>query len=278
MQKEEPKPTEQPSVASQSSIPPVHDVVSLIEGLRIKAAHIDATDPTAAGRMIEAANFLEAGAWQTAIEIERHRMQALVAAEEAAKLERYKYQFEWHLENTRALVQLSQGALRAATLVNAGAAVAILAYLGAKAGQGINISVFANALVWYALGVVLATLATGTAYWSQLLYGNSDQKTQERGKHPHVATVVLYVLAILSFAVGCWSTYTSFTADSFKESTSMPEKPRLTPPPFTPPTRPTEPALPIPKYEPPGRTKVAPPPPPIPVPKVPTEPPAKPSK
>lgn len=50
MQREEPKATGQPSADSQANFPPVHDTVSVIEGLRKKAALVGANDPTAAAR------------------------------------------------------------------------------------------------------------------------------------------------------------------------------------------------------------------------------------
>jgi hypothetical protein len=178
---------------------------------------------------------------------------------------KYQYEFNWHLENTRALVQLSPNALRAAALINAGAAVAILAYLGSKAGEGVHIASFGPALAWFAVGIVTATLAAGTAYWAQLWLGSAEERDQQRGRWPYGVTIVLYLAGVLFFGLGCWKTYDVMVADASRETIAMADDSPKNPPPGSP-------------KQPERKDIIAPRPPPPPDPRVPVKPPGDPKR
>ena len=118
------------------------DIASLIEQYRASAAEVMASDPALVKSKLAKARYLEKGLLRIVLDSERERYREAIAD----PWKRYKYQFGWHVENTHALIQLSQSALRAAALVNAGAAVAILAFLGNTWDSDIDVSPFAKSL------------------------------------------------------------------------------------------------------------------------------------
>src|SRR4029077_21215502 len=76
--------------------------------------------------------------------------------------------WRWHIEETfKGLIALSIEALKALLLINGGAAVAILAYLGSLAsrGSGAHLPDIKNALLCYAGGVFTTALAFIVAYF-----------------------------------------------------------------------------------------------------------------
>lgn len=109
----------------------------------------------------------------------------------------------WHPQETfKGLITLSTEGLRFISLVNGGAAVAVVAY---GLGKLPNIS-----LVWpmacFLLGTVLSGLAYIAAYVTQLAVFNESARLGNK-LAPHskwlLATGLLGLLAITSFAVGC---------------------------------------------------------------------------
>jgi hypothetical protein len=156
----------------------------------------------------------------------------------------------WQLENSRSLISLSQSAVRLIATANAGAAVALLAFLGNALSKNVDIAArFSGALLWFASGVVLATLVTFLSYVTQLLYGQEETARARRWAIPaHVATAIIWCTALGAFAGGCYATYDSVRstavdvgrsemntrvppADSIvKRNAPPPSKPPLEPP------------------------------------------------
>lgn len=88
-----------------------------------------------------------------------------------------------------AIIQLNN-ALRALFLLNGGAAVAILAFLGAlvdknKIGQA-ELVVVARTLIWFSIGVVLATVASLAAYTSNITQANAAWASERQYSAPFV--------------------------------------------------------------------------------------------
>src|SRR5688500_9984682 len=74
----------------------------------------------------------------------------------------------WHKSND-ATISSATVALRTAVLINGGAAIAMLAFIGgllrdSKLPLATTISQLTAPLIWFALGVVAATLAMGCMY------------------------------------------------------------------------------------------------------------------
>ncbi|MGC1407939.1 MAG: hypothetical protein WA864_03200 [Acetobacteraceae bacterium] len=119
---------------------------------------------------------------------------------------------QWHLSETyKSLITLSVEALKLLALVNGGAAVAILAYLGSLTSHSAAVPLphIRWALVCYGLGVFLTVMAFLTAYLTQLrLYGEELSRVSGgpfRQRHQILLAIgcSCAVSAALLFLVGC---------------------------------------------------------------------------
>jgi hypothetical protein len=133
-------------------------------------------------------------------------------------------QREFALRTNDAAINSGQLALRTAVLINGGAAVAVLAFLGGLAGQG-RISVgdlgrISNSLLWFGGGVVLAGAGlafgyvTNFCHMKELMsrvprfeypYFAETRETslwQRRGLVAHWAAIVVGVLSLVAFIFG----------------------------------------------------------------------------
>lgn len=101
----------------------------------------------------------------------------------------------WHQQHTetgniylRAAIDFALEAIRTAALVNGGAVIACLAFLGTLQEKLAASSPLLDA-VWFAtalftIGVVLAGLASGFAYFAQYFYGFEYNAVQLTWEHP----------------------------------------------------------------------------------------------
>jgi hypothetical protein len=101
---------------------------------------------------------------------------------------------EWHITETfKGLINLSIEALKALLLINGGAAVAILAYLGNMASRPsvVRLATMKDALSCFAFGVLVTALAFIVAYFTQLrLY------FEERARHMKQPFITLHWIGI----------------------------------------------------------------------------------
>jgi hypothetical protein len=121
--------------------------------------------------------------------------------------------WEWHIVETfKGLITLSIEALKALLLINGGAAVAILAYLGSLASRGstAHLPNMKGALLCFAIGVLATALAFIVAYFTQFCLYYEERARHMRqpfsARHPvGIGIAALLVLASASaFATGCW--------------------------------------------------------------------------
>jgi hypothetical protein len=120
----------------------------------------------------------------------------------------------WHLSETyKALITLAVEALKILALVNGGAAVAVLTYLGNLVSHvpiGTPTPDMTPALRWYCGGLFVTILAFVVAYVAQLvLYQEELRRVAGRSipqYHAYLVGtgVVLALLAAIAFAVGCF--------------------------------------------------------------------------
>lgn len=132
-----------------------------------------------------------------------------------SNLAHYKATSDLALEMFRSVLGFAQHALKTIILVNGGAAVAVLAFIGNiwTKLQGINV---AEALItseaWFAGGVLLGAVATGTSYFAQYFY---ERKTFDRWAIGfHMATVALVVGAYASFGLGIHSIHNALSGQA----------------------------------------------------------------
>lgn len=141
-----------------------------------------------------------------------------------AKLERYKAELsnffdqerrrhEWDVELFKSVIQSGQIALRSCILVNGGAAVALLAFLGHVSSQAARttlINDIAGSMGIYAAGVAAGALATGLAYLAQWLYMHSSK--QWIGGIANVSTILTGLTSLGAFSFASWRAYQAFFA------------------------------------------------------------------
>lgn len=127
------------------------------------------------------------------------------------ELEEYKARLQdWQLEKAelfKSVILTGQNALKSAVLINGGAAVALLAFIGhvwkAADGDSALLKLLAAPLVSFVAGVLLAAVAAGTTYLSQLCYASHAESRGgvfKTGVALHVATVLFVFAAYAAFA------------------------------------------------------------------------------
>jgi len=108
------------------------------------------------------------------------------------------------------MVSLSTEALKAVLLLNGGAVVALLAYLGQASSRAELARRAACPLTWFVVGLVLAALAFGSAYLTQLaLFNESGLGDKFKGVKHRVWLNAALVLALSSLACFAGGAYTS---------------------------------------------------------------------
>ncbi|KAF1707763.1 hypothetical protein [Pseudoxanthomonas sacheonensis] len=106
------------------------------------------------------------GRYEVALESYRYRLANITG--------KYNNRRESQRDMTNHTINTGANALKASTLINGGAAVALLAFTGqvqATAGNAGLLLSFSLALGFFAAGVFLAALATGATYVSQAAFG-----------------------------------------------------------------------------------------------------------
>jgi len=120
----------------------------------------------------------------------------------------------WHLQETyKSLITISVECLKMLVVVNGGAAVAVLTYLGNLVGRSspqhpIHIT---PAILCYCGGLLAAVLALMFSYLVQLRLYNEESAVQwnvpVRRRHGRLLwmSIALAIIAAAAFGMGCWS-------------------------------------------------------------------------
>ena len=142
------------------------------------------------------------------IEIEKFR------SDLSASLMYQEHVNSWSLEGFRQVIALGQSSLRSIMLINGGAAVALLAFLGnlITNNSGAAVPSFANAMQAFVLGVFLAAVAYALTYLSQICYNGSKSWQQGAGIALHVLTVLVGAAALIGFLWGSKLAYSGFVS------------------------------------------------------------------
>lgn len=120
---------------------------------------------------------------------------------------KYRVKVETELEMFRSVITAGQSAIKASLLVNAGAAIALLAFVGSLL-RGENelslVSDFAYSLLLFSAGVLVAAIAGGIAYLTQITY---QWKWRWCGGILNFAAGVLVSCSFGIFGWAIWNTY-----------------------------------------------------------------------
>jgi hypothetical protein len=117
-------------------------------------------------------------------------------------------QSEHAIETYKSLIQIAVEGLKILLLINGGAVVAILAYLG-QSPEGARLAQHSMLpLGSFVAGLFFSVLAFAGAYATQFaLYNETVGHVPSRGQHMQYlrSTVVVVVLSLVAFAVGAFS-------------------------------------------------------------------------
>jgi hypothetical protein len=118
-----------------------------------------------------------------------------------------------HAFNVRlfeAVITFSQLTLKSAFLLNGGASIAILTFLGHDQWKYLRVPL-ANALLLFVTGVFMSALSTASTYFTQSAYAEHNRRI---GNYWRWVTVVLLAVAYLAFGIASWRCYIAFTRNS----------------------------------------------------------------
>ena len=115
-------------------------------------------------------------------------------------------------ETHRSVIEFAIFAVKAAMLVNGGAAIALLAFLGnfAQANSPVaGLTSFVLPIYWFTAGVFAAALGAGFGYFTQLDYLHETGDVARTGQAKeapqwHGSTISIIVLAYICFGIGVW--------------------------------------------------------------------------
>ncbi|MGL6213244.1 hypothetical protein [Billgrantia desiderata] len=126
-------------------------------------------------------------------------------------VEKQKEHSTLNVEGFKSVITAGQNALRSAILINGGAAVAILAYIGKlsveAAGQ---VTHFALPLLLFVLGTLTVAVGSGITYLSQWFYFGGSPWEEKIGFGLNLAAIVLGFVSYIFFGVGTWWAYAAF--------------------------------------------------------------------
>lgn len=139
------------------------------------------------------------------IEIEQYK------AKLQSQIESNKHQHESNLAMFKSVIDAGQGAIKSSFLLNGGAAVALLAFIGHLAQVSpTKVPQFATCLLPFALGVLAISITSGFTYLSQWLYAQNSQRKQKFGYFFNLSCILIGLFSYGFFAWGLLTTYRLF--------------------------------------------------------------------
>jgi hypothetical protein len=132
-----------------------------------------------------------------------------------------------------ATIKSGEAAIKTSMLINGGAAVSVLAFIGGLVGQGRltvkQMTDVSSSLVWFAVGVALAASALAFSYFTNYAHVSRESSKIKTWQHPylidgprtgrwtvvawvfHACAVVAGILSIVVFIVGMLDVRSSIT-------------------------------------------------------------------
>jgi len=133
----------------------------------------------------------------------------------AGSLAYQEHVHSWNLESFKQVIALGQSTLKSIMLINGGAAVALLAFLGnllGKSSSAVGLLPFAGSMRIFVVGVFLSAVAYALTYFSQLFYNGAKPWEQKAGLVLHVLTSVAGTASLCAFLLGANRAYLGFAA------------------------------------------------------------------
>lgn len=118
---------------------------------------------------------------------------------------------ESQLELFRSVISSAQAAIKTGFLLNGGAAVAMLAFIGHLAERSPEkVHIFALSLAPLTFGVLASALLSGLTYLTQWLYASPQQKAKRAGFGMNLLCIVVGFSSYGFFAWGMCRSYSAF--------------------------------------------------------------------
>lgn len=141
----------------------------------------------------------------TALQLERNR------ADLQRWIDSHNHSHERDLEMFRSVISSGQSAIKTTFLLNGGASLAMLAFIGHLAQfNPSKVPEFAACLVPFAYGVLAVALTSGFTYLSQWLYASHLEPARKVGFAFNVLCILIGVSSYGLFAWGMFRAYCSF--------------------------------------------------------------------
>lgn len=130
-------------------------------------------------------------------------------------LRKYQHRMElWketRLEMTRAVIGFGQGAIRSLVLINGGAAIAVMTFIGNSKNEDLKlVKALSQSLLLFSSGVAAAALVAGFAYVAQFLYDGSSGRMPKLGIGFHYLAVLVAMISLALFVWGLVNSYFGF--------------------------------------------------------------------
>lgn len=129
-----------------------------------------------------------------------------------AQQDQRRHAHEWDVEQFRQVIALGQSAMKAGVVINGGAAVALLAFIGHMAAEAHAFQVlpFANSLWWFITGVLASGVAFGATYVSQLGFAGNEGWPRRFGYAFQALAALGAAFALVAFLFGSTAAYHGF--------------------------------------------------------------------
>lgn len=108
------------------------------------------------------------------------------------------------------MIAFSQAAQRNLILINAGASIALLTFMGNLLTKGESVAGFVLALACFAAGVAVGTLTSALAYLAQYLYSYPGTKWEKIGTWLHGVAIFTGFGTLAIFVAGSAVAYHAF--------------------------------------------------------------------
>lgn len=141
----------------------------------------------------------------TALQIEQYK------ADLQNWIETNKQNHEGNLEMFRSVITSGQSAIKTTFLLNGGASIAMLAFIGHLTQfSAAKIPLFAACLATFAYGVLAIAMASGFTYLSQWLYASDRPAAIKAGFYFNLLCILLGFSSYGFFAWGLFKAYCAF--------------------------------------------------------------------
>ena len=126
-------------------------------------------------------------------------------------VESSRHEHESRLEMFRSVITAGQGAIKSSFLLNGGAAIALLAFIGHLAQFNTSeVPAFAYSLLLFAFGVLVVTVMSGSTYLTQFCFASSKTWAKNLGYILNGASILLGIGSYGLFVWGLFVTYQAF--------------------------------------------------------------------